>query len=430
LRQYEIVLLRRTIVKNNIGKIVTGDWRKPIADGDTLVAEDGIITEIGELSGKVSKAPVVIDANGMTVVPGFIDPHTHLSMGDYAPMQRMVGILEESLMQGITTILDEWVQFEGLPLFYPPDPLGVKATALLSHRVYRNFRPGGALKVHAGSIMLVRGLKESDFKELAEAGIWKVGQIGGSTDLTPDELVEMVELARKYGMFISSNFGPGVLKHSTNVDLDLILKVRPEKIAHLNGGTTAPSWSEVKELIDRTTAVLELIPYGNMRMAIRIVEYLSEKKQLRRLIFGSDTPTGQGYLPVAVQRAVITTSSICGIPAERAIAMATGNTGKLYGKWINTGTLAVGKEADLVIIDRPPGSEGRDALEAIEVGDTFGVSGVVVDGKLVALRGRDTRPTDRYIKLNGNELAVRDPNEALFDPPRFYWRSTGETYLL
>ena len=422
--------MRRLIIQN-IGKIVSGDWAKGIVKGNSILVEDGVIKSIGDSDGLHATAgDTVIDADGMVVVPGFIDPHTHLSVGDYAPMQRMVGLLEESLLQGITTILDEWVQFEGLPLFYPSDPVGVKATALMTHRAYRNFHPGGAMKVHAGSIMLVRGIKESDLKELAEAGIWKVGQIGGSTDLKPDELVEMVQWARKYGMFIASNYGPGVLKHSAYVDLDLVLRIKPDKLAHINGGTTAPDWSEVKELIDKTTMPLEIIPYGNLKMALKVVEYLKGKNQLRRLLFGSDTPTGQGYMPVAVQRAVIMISSLCDIPAEKAIAMATGNTGDLYGKWINVGKIQPGKEADMVIIDKPPGSVGEDALGAIEAGDTFGLSAVIVDGRLIALRGRDTRPTERAIKLNGKELRVTDPNEALFDPPRFYWKSTGETYLL
>ncbi|NAY82595.1 MAG: hypothetical protein GU362_06980, partial [Thaumarchaeota archaeon] len=68
---------------------------------------------------------------------------------------------------------------------------------------------------------------------------------------------------------------------------------------------------------------------------------------------------------------------------------------------------------------------GTDALGAIENGDMVGTAMVMVDGKIVALRGRDSRPTTKYIKLNGKELGVKDPNEALFDPPRFYWKSTG-----
>jgi enamidase len=165
-------------------------------------------------------------------------------------------------------------------------------------------------------------------------------------------------------------------------------------------------------------------------MAVQIIEYLKTKGQLNRLLVGSDTPTGQGYFPVAVQRAVNMISSLGNIAAEKAIAMATGNTHDLYRKWINTGKIQKGYEADAIIIDRPPGSVGNDALGAIEAGDTVGTAMIMVDGMVVALRGRDARPTTKHIRLNGKDLGVSDPNDALFDPPRFYWKSTGETYLL
>ena len=419
------------VVITNIGKLVSGDWNKGLLKENTVLIKENKIKKIGfEDEINHEKADLVIDANGMTVVPGFIDPHTHLPIGDYAPMQRMIGVMEESLLQGITTVINEWEQFEGLPLFYPPDPLGVKATAILAYKAYKNFRPGGAQKVHGGAIMLVKGLKEQDFRELAEIGIWRVGQIGGSTDLKRDEILEMVSWARKYGMFISCNYGPGVLKHSLPMDLDLVLNIKPDKLAHLNGGTTAPSWKEVKNLINKTSMPLEIIPYGNLKSAVQIANYLKNKGELHRLLVGSDTPTGQGYMPVAVQRAVIFLSSVCNIPAEKAIAMATGNTLDLYGKWVNAGKIESGRDADLVIIDTPPGSVGEDALKAIEAGDTFGVALVMVDGKIVGLRGRDTRPTQKHVKVNGKELCVSDPNEALFNPPRFHWQSIGETYFI
>jgi enamidase len=419
------------VLIENIGKIVSGDWHRGVLKGDTVLIEDGKFKDIG-FSDEVSKTQVdiTVDANGMVLTPGYIDPHTHISVGDYAPMQRMVGVLEESLFQGITTVIDEFNQFEGLPLFYPPDPLGVKATAITTYRAWRNFRPGGALKVHAGSLALVKGLKESDFKEIAELGIWKVAQIGGSSDLSSEELLEMAELARKYGMFVPSNFGSGVLKYSVTLDVDFIRRLKPDKLTHINGGTTAASWKETKELIDSTDIALEIVPYGNLKMALTIIEYLKTKNQLGRLLVGSDTPTGQGYTPVAVQRAVNFISSVGNVPAEKAIAMATGNVHDLYSRWLKCGKIEVGLEADVIVVDKPPGSVGSDALGAIEAGDTIGTAMIMVDGKIVALRGRDARPTTKYIRLNGRELGVKDPNEALFDPPRFYWKSTGETYLL
>ncbi|MFP3262419.1 MAG: amidohydrolase family protein [Nitrososphaeria archaeon] len=420
-----------TIIEN-IGKIVSGDWNKGILKADTVLIKDGIFTKIGYKDdiGTVD-ADVRIDANGMVLIPGFIDPHTHISIGDYAPMQRMVGVLEEALFNGITTVIDEFNQFEGLPLFYPPDPVGVKSTAITAYKSWKNFRPGGALKVHAGSITLVKGLKEADFKELAEIGIWRVAQIGGSTDLKQEEILQQAAYARKYGMFIPTNFGPGVLKDSLYLDAEFVKKLQPHKLAHTNGGSTAASWDLTREVMEvAPNAAVELVPYGNLKMGLRVIEYLKNKNQLNRVIFGSDTPTGQGYFPVGVQQAVKFYSSLANIPAEKAIAMATGNTYDYYKKWIKTGKIQEGLEADCLIIDKPPGSVGTDALGAIENGDMVGTAMVMVDGKIVALRGRDSRPTTKYIKLNGKELGVKDPNEALFDPPRFYWKSTGETYLL
>jgi len=57
---------------------VTGDWRQPGVDGDTIVMDNGMIEVVGTASGKaVSTCDVVIDADGATAVPGFIDSQVH-----------------------------------------------------------------------------------------------------------------------------------------------------------------------------------------------------------------------------------------------------------------------------------------------------------------------------------------------------------------
>ncbi|MDW7978009.1 MAG: amidohydrolase family protein [Candidatus Caldarchaeum sp.] len=424
-----------TIIQN-IGKLVSGDWNRGVLNADAIRIENGLIKNVGGYD-EVRKggADVVVDVNGMTVIPGLIDPHTHLSFGDFSPMQHMVGLLTETLLQGTTTIIDEWLQFEGLPLFYGADVNGVKATALLSLKAYQNYRPGGAMKVFAGSIMLVEGLTKQDLAELRNQGVWRVGQIGGSTNIRDERIIlQMVSWARELGYFVSTNLGPGVLPESLNMTPELVSAIKPDKIAHINGGTTAPPWDVVKRAIDGTgDCKVEIIPYGNLKMAMRVFEYLKNTNQLHRLVVGSDTPTGQGYLPVAIHRSILFLSSVCGLDADKAIASATGNVADCYGKYysgFNVGKIEPGRAADLVVIDSPPGSVGNDALEAIQAGDMIGVAGVFVDGNLVGLRGKDSRPSRRNIKLNEKDLKVTCPDEYLFDPPRFYYRSTGPTYLL
>ena len=90
----------------NIGTIVTGDWRQSGVDGDTIVMGNGIIEVIGTASGAaVSKCDVVIDADGATAVPGFIDSQVHNTFGDYTPRQKTVGFLESYVHGGTTTVL-------------------------------------------------------------------------------------------------------------------------------------------------------------------------------------------------------------------------------------------------------------------------------------------------------------------------------------
>jgi enamidase len=73
--------------------------------------------------------------------------------------------------------------------------------------------------------------------------------------------------------------------------------------------------------------------------------------------------------------------------------MATGNTARVYK--LNRGLIAEGREADLVVMDAPLGSVGKDALSAIAAGDNPGVSLVLVDGKIVVTTSRNTPPATR-----------------------------------
>jgi enamidase len=73
----------------NIGKIVTGDWREPWASGDTIVTDAGKIVSVGHASADlVAGCDVVIDADGATAIPGFIDSQVHNTFGDYTPRQK------------------------------------------------------------------------------------------------------------------------------------------------------------------------------------------------------------------------------------------------------------------------------------------------------------------------------------------------------
>src|SRR3954469_25767227 len=153
----------------NLGRIVTGDWRDPFAKGDSIVMLDGKITTVGTASAKeIESADVVVDADGATAIPGFIDSQVHNTFGDYTPRQKTVGFLESYVHGGVTTAISaSEVHVPGRP----KDPAGVKALAVAAMKCFEHYRPGG-MRVWAGSIILEPGLVEADFAEIAAKGVW------------------------------------------------------------------------------------------------------------------------------------------------------------------------------------------------------------------------------------------------------------------
>jgi len=122
-----------------------------------------------------------------------------------------------------------------------------------------------------------------------------------------------------------------------------------------------------------------------------------DKGMLDRVIFGNDAPSGTGLIPLGILRNMCQIASVSDVPAEQVVCMATGNTAAVYG--LNTGEIAVGKEADLVIMDAPMGSVADNALDAFAAGDIPGVSIVIIDGAVKVNKSRNTPPPKRDAKM-------------------------------
>jgi enamidase len=127
--------------------------------------------------------------------------------------------------------------------------------------------------------------------------------------------------------------------------------------------------------------------------AFEIARYMKNNGILRRLIIGNDAPSGTGVIPLGIWRMVNFISSLCGISAEIAVCCATGNTKTVYG--LTHGMVKVGDDADFQIIDAPMGSAGKDAKEAIELGDIPGIAMVLIDGAIKTQVSRNTPPPVR-----------------------------------
>ena len=63
-----------------IGTLVTWDEERPVRTDAAIVVEDGRVAWVGS-TAVTPVADVRIEAHGGTVVPGFVDSHTHLVFG-------------------------------------------------------------------------------------------------------------------------------------------------------------------------------------------------------------------------------------------------------------------------------------------------------------------------------------------------------------
>ena len=385
-------------VVTNIGAIASGDIQNPVLKDNTLLIKDGKIAAIGDSSlleqaKKDNEAVQVVDAGGMTVMPGLIDSHVHPVLGDYAPRQKTLDFVSSALHGGVTTMISAG---ECHTPGRPKDPVGTKALAIVAHKSSANDRPAG-VKLHGGALILEKGLVEADFAELAAAGVWLVGEVGLGSVKKPEDAAPMVQWARKNGMKVMMQTGGTSIPGSSTVTAADVIAVDPDVVSHVNGGPTAISPAEVDRLVEETKLPLEIVQCGNMKVADMVVRKLAKKGELGRIIFGNDAPSGTGLIPLGILRNIAQVAGLSGVSAAEAIAMATGNTAAVYG--LNTGIIAVGKEADLVIADKPMGSIGSNALEAFEAGDLPGIAMVLVDGKILVNKSRNTPPAERSVTV-------------------------------
>ena len=371
----------------NIGTMVSGDISQPILPADAILIENGSIKAVGmETELGFPNVDRVIDVNGMTVTPGLIDSHCHTVIGGYTPRQRQLDFLESYLHGGITTVISAGeVHTPGRPR----DAAGAKALAILAAKAFANVRPGG-VKVLGGGLILEPGLQEEDFAEMAQEGVTHLGEIGLGAVKKSEDAAPMVRWAKKYGMVVMMHTGGTSIPGSSTVTAEQVIATNPDVVSHLNGGPTSVPQAEVEEIINETELAFEIVECGNTKIALEIVRIAREKGAFKRLLIGNDAPSGTGVIPLGILRVINLITAVGGVKVPEAIAMATGNTAKIYK--LNRGFIKGGYEADLVVMDTPMGSVGADAIGAIEAGDIPGIAAVFVDGEVKTWVSRNTPP--------------------------------------
>lgn len=386
----------KSVLIKNIGVLLTGDLKTPVRRADSIYVQDGVIQEIG--TGINRQADVVMDAQGITAIPGLVDSHSHPTFGEFTPAQNSTTWINHYMHGGVTAMISAGeLHVPGLPL--PPDPRTALSLAFLTKRCYDNLRPSG-VKVYGGTLLLVPGFKEEDFDAIADAGIRLVKFIFYDYSLLPNgEAERYVNWARARGIKVKIHSG-GVSRSGVSqvAGVEIVKRLKPDVVGHITGGPIPMPEEEVEQIVRETELYVEICSSGNPRMVLSLMRAVKNTGAFHRVLIGTDTPGGTGVIPRGMLREIAFLASVVEIPPEVAICMATGNVGLAHG--LSIGILEEGRPADIVLLDKIHGSVAKDGLDSLVKGDLPGVSVVMIDGKIrVAGRSQQTPPPERTVTI-------------------------------
>jgi len=383
----------------NLGRILSGEWRDPFVEGDSILMEHGKIQQVGVVAdAELAQCDVVIDADRATAIPGLIDSQVHNTFGDYTPRQKTVGFLESYVHGGVTTAISaSEVHVPGRP----KDPAGVKALAVAAMKCFEHYRPGG-MRVWAGAVILEPGLVESDFEEIAAQGVW-LAKAGFGGVKTPFDYAPMIGWAKKHGMTTLVHTGGSSIPGSSGIWADHLIAMQADVSFHTNGGPVAMPDEDYPRLVNESSMALQVCTAGNLRTTLLLGHLIRQANQFDRFLIATDTPTGSGIMPLGMMYTITHLASLGNMAPEIAIAAATGNNARVYRR--NSGFLQVGKDADVVLIDACVGGSKNDALSALENGDIAAVAAVITDGvpRFVG-RSRNTPAAMKTIRVIQNRV--------------------------
>jgi enamidase len=382
------------LVIRNVGLMLSGALERPILDADALIAIDGKIAAVGKAKDlDLDNAAVTIDAKDTALAPGLIDSHVHPVAGDWTPRQMQVNWIDSCLHGGVTTMISAGeVHMPGRP----KDIVGVKALAIATQRMFEAFRPSG-VKVHGGAPVIEMGMEESDFAELAKAGVKYLGEVGLGGVKDGPNAKRMVGWARKHGIQSTIHTGGPSIPGSGLIDKDVVLEADTDVIGHINGGHTALPDDQIRCICEGCKRGLEIVHNGNERAALFTLRTAKEMGELERVILGTDAPAGSGVQPLGILRMIAMLSALGDVPAELAICFATGNTARMRS--LDCGLIETGRAADFVFLDTAQHSAGKDLLASIRLGDLPGVGMTIIDGVVRSQRSRNTPPATRVPEI-------------------------------
>ena len=382
-------------------KIYPSPTAAPIEAG-SVVVHDGRIAAVGPQGKvKVPAGATVIDGRGKVVTAGFWNSHVHfmpppLLHGDKSSTAELDGVLDAMLNRwGFTGVVDLASFLDGTlqvrariakgevrgPMiltcgepFYPPSgpPIYVRGYLAEQHM---------ALPDDHGSIPVAVAREKAELARGANCVKLFTGDIvGGKIGVEPMDLGFATALVAE-----AHREHRPVFAHPTNQQgLDVALDSGVDILAHTADGSGPWSPALVKRMIGRHTALVptltlfEVEGHKNHNPPDEIVKVEAlVQGQLRafhaaggQVLFGTDV----GYTDAFDTSEEYRLMAAAGLDWRAILASLTVNPADRFGYGDRKGTVAVGRDADLVVLEADP---AKDVTAFAKVADTISAGRII-----------------------------------------------------
>jgi adenine deaminase len=345
----DLVIINSTFVNVNSGEI--------LENFGVAIKRDRVAT-IGQVSHTIGPDTKVIDAEGMYLVPGFLDAHVHVE----SSMLSLTNFAKAVLPRGTTTVfidpheIANVLGLDGVRLMIEESkglPLKVFVTA-------PSCVPANPMFETSGAYLGVKEVEEMlRLKEVVALG--EMMNYPGVLATDP-EVMGKINAAHKMGKVIEGH-DAGLLgielaaysasgissSHEMTRKIDAIERLRLGMYAYMREGS---AWLDVKETIKAITEA---------KLDSRHACLVTDDREVDSII-------KQGHMDHVVRRAIEE-----GLDPIRAIQMATINPAEHYGLAREIGSVAPSRYADMLLL--------RDLTEV-------DVDTVIADGRVVAREGK------------------------------------------
>lgn len=362
-----------------------------MVENPLILVQDGRITSVGRAGAAVPAGATMIDLKGLTLVPGFIDMHVHLT-GDprIGPMEAqlktdaywpILGAVQAKRMldTGFTTVRnvgsadfadvaikqvidDGWLAGPRIvPAAYALGATGGHCDETFYPPSFDRKSRGVADGVDAlrAKVREIRKYGAEVIKVCATGGVFSRNTEPGQQQLREDELRAIAEEAHMWGVKVAAHaHGASGIKAAIRAGIDTIehasliddegIRLARERGAYLSMDIYNTEYTQSE---GKKNGVLE----DNLRKDREVAD--AQREGFRKataagvkMVFGSDA----GVMPHDLAVNQFTTMARFGMTPLQAIRSATSVSAQALGREKDVGAIAVGRFADMVAVVGDP----------------------------------------------------------------------------